>query len=138
MVEKINNLEHIVLDTIIKLRSKNKRADAEAIFKDIERNAATNWTLKDVEVNIDLLIASGKLENWPTAKDLDSFLILKKTDRIYDVTGDNREVLNNTVSSELVHGNSAPFSLESPEFSNNVNRHFQQDFINNFNSAIES
>ena len=30
------------------------------------------------------------------------------------------------------------FFVESPEFSNDVNRHFQEDFINNFNSAIET
>ena len=63
MVEKINKFEQIVLDTIIKLPSKNKRKDAETILKDIQTNAATNWTLIDVEGNIDLLIASGKLEH---------------------------------------------------------------------------
>ena len=43
----------------------------ETIFNDIQRNVATNWTIKNVECNIDLLIASGKLENRPTAKGLD-------------------------------------------------------------------
>ena len=28
--------------------------------------------------------------------------------------------------------------MESPGLSNEVNRHFQEDFINNFNSAIET
>ena len=28
--------------------------------------------------------------------------------------------------------------MESPGLSNEVNRHFQEDFINNFNSAIEA
>ena len=42
MVEKINKFDQIVIDTIIKLRSENKRPDAETIFKDIERNVATN------------------------------------------------------------------------------------------------
>ena len=28
--------------------------------------------------------------------------------------------------------------MESPEFSNDVHRHFQENFINNFNSAIET
>ena len=28
--------------------------------------------------------------------------------------------------------------MKSPEFRNDVNRHFQEDFINNFNSAIET
>ena len=31
-----------------------------------------------------------------------------------------------------------PFFVESPELSNDVNRHFQEDFINNFNSAVET
>ena len=73
MAEKINNFEKIVLDTIIKLRSKKNKTDAETIFEGIERNAATNWTFKDVEGTIDLLIASRKLENRPTAKRLTSF-----------------------------------------------------------------
>ena len=73
MAEKINNFEKIVLDTIIKLRSKKNKTDAETIFEGIERNVATNWTFKDVEGTIDLLIASGKLENRLTAKRLTSF-----------------------------------------------------------------
>ena len=28
--------------------------------------------------------------------------------------------------------------MESPGLSNEVNRHFQEDFVNNFNSAIET
>ena len=35
MVETINKFEQIVVDTISKLRSKNKRPDQETIFKDI-------------------------------------------------------------------------------------------------------
>ena len=73
MAEKINNFEKIVLDTIIKLRSKKNKTDAETIFEGIERNVATNWTFKDVEGTIDLLIASRKLVNRPTAKRLTSF-----------------------------------------------------------------
>ena len=138
MVEKINKFEQIVVDTIIKLRSKNKRPDAETIFKDIQRNVATNWTIKDVEHNIDLLIASGKLENRPTAKGLDSFFIVKTANTICNVNDDNREVSDNTFSSELVHGTPKPFFVASPEFSNDVNRHFQEDFINDFNSSIET
>ena len=124
MVEKINKFEQIVLDTIIKLPSKNKRIDAETILKDIQRNAATNWALIDVEGNIDLLIASGKLEHPPTAKGLDSFFILKKTDTIPNVNDDNREVSDDKFISELPHGTPIPFSVVSPEFSNDINRHF--------------
>ena len=90
MVEKINKFEQIVVYAIIKLRRKNKRPDSEIIFKDIQRNTATNWTVKDVEGNIDLLIASAKLENWPTAKGLDSFFILKRADTICNVSDDNK------------------------------------------------
>ena len=37
-----------------------------------------------------------------------------------------------------MHGNTIAFFVESSEFSNDVNRHFQEDFVNNFNSAIET
>ena len=83
------------------------------------------------------MIASAKLENWPTAKELDSFFILKKTDTICNVNDDNREILGDTFSSELVHGTPIPFFVKSPELSNNINRYFQEDIINNFNSTIE-
>ena len=124
MVEKINKFEQIVLDTITKLRNKHKITDAETILKDIQRNAATNRILIDVEGNIDLLIAYGKLEHPPTAKGLESFFILKKTETIGNVNDDNREVSDDTFISELPHGTPIPFSVESPEFSNDVNRHF--------------
>ena len=97
-------------------------------FKDIQRNTATNWTIKDVERNIDLFVASGKLENRPTAKGLESFFIVKTTHTIYNVNDDNREVSNNTFSSELVHEIPMSFFVESPEFSNDVNRHLQENF----------
>ena len=103
MVKKIHKFEQIVLDRINKIGSKNKRADTETIFKDKQRNA-TNWTLKDVEDNIDLSIASGNLENRPTAKNLDSFIILKKTNTICNVNDDNRKVSDDAFSSELVQG----------------------------------
>ena len=73
MVEKINKFQQIAVDTIIKLLSKNKRPDVDSIFKDIQRNAATNWVVKDVEGNIDLLITSGRL-----LKDWTHFLFLKR------------------------------------------------------------
>ena len=99
MVEKINKFQQISVDTIITLW----RPDVETIFKDIQRNAATNWAMKDVEGNTDLFIGSGKLENWSTAKELDSFFILKTTDTIDNINDYNGEVSNNTFSSELVH-----------------------------------
>ena len=74
----------------------------ETIFNDIQRNAATNWPIKDAEGNIDFLITSGRLENWSTAKGLDSFFILKTTDTIDNINDYNGEVSNNTFSSELV------------------------------------
>ena len=100
----------------------------ETIFKDVQRNAATNWAMKDVEGNTDLFIGSGKLENWSTAKELDSFFILKTTDTIDNINDYNGEVSNNTFSSEL-YGTPIAFFVESPEFSNNVSKQFQEDFI---------
>ena len=129
MVEKINKFQQIAVDTIIKLPSKNKRPDVETIFKDIQRNAATNWAVKDVEGNIDLLITSGRLENRSTAKGLDSFFILTTTDTIDNINNYNGEVSKNTFSSQLVHETPMAFFVESPEFSNDVSKQFQEDFI---------
>ena len=49
------------------------------------------------------MIASGKLENRSTAKDLDSFFILKTTDTVGNVNDYHGEISDNTFSSELVH-----------------------------------
>ena len=58
-------------------------------------------------------------------------------DTICNVNDDNREASDNTFSTELVHGTSIPFFVESPEFSIDVNRHFhKRTFIINFNSTI--
>ena len=92
MVEKINKFQQIFVDRITKLQSKNKRPDAETIFKDIQKNAATNWTIKDVKGNTDLLIASEKLENQPTAKGLDPFFILNTAEIVGNVNDYNGEV----------------------------------------------
>ena len=69
---------------------------------------------------------------------MDSFFILKTTDTIVNVNDCNGEISDNTASSELVHEIPISFFMESPELSNDVNRHFQEDFRNNFNSAIET
>ena len=74
----------------------------------------------------------------PTAEGLDPFFILKTTDTAGNVNDYNGEVSDNAFSSELVHDTPIPFFVKSPEFRNDVNRHFQEDFINNFNSAIET
>ena len=81
------------------------------------------------------MIASGKLENRATAKRLDAFFTLKDWHNMSRMT---TEVSDDTFSSKLVHGTPIPFFVESPEFRNDVNRHFLEDFINNFNSAIET
>ena len=84
------------------------------------------------------MIASGKLENQRTDKRSDSFFILKTTDTVGNTNDYNREVSDNTSSFELVHETPIPFFMESPEFSSDVNRHFQEGFINNFHSSIET
>ena len=63
---------------------------------------------------------------------------MKTTDTIVNVNDCNGEIADNTASSELVHEIPISFFMESPELSNDVNRHFQEDFRNNFNSAIET
>ena len=37
MVEKLNKFKQILVHTITKLRSKNKRPDAKTMFKDIQK-----------------------------------------------------------------------------------------------------
>ena len=49
------------------------------------------------------MIASGKLENRSTAKELDSFFILKTTDTVGNVNDYHGEISDNTFSSELAH-----------------------------------
>ena len=63
---------------------------------------------------------------------------MKTTDTIVNVNDCNGEISDNTASSELGHEIPISFFMESPELSNDVNRHFQEDFRNNFNSAIET
>ena len=69
---------------------------------------------------------------------MDSLFIQKTTDAVGNVNDYNGEVSGKTFSSELVHESPIPFFVGSPGLSNDVNRHFQGDFINNFNSAIET
>ena len=61
-------------------------------LKIYKKNAATNWTIKDVKGNTDLLIASEKLENQPTAKGLDPFFILNTAEIVGNVNDYNGEV----------------------------------------------
>ena len=46
--------------------------------------------------------------------------------------------IDDAFSSQSVYKTSIPFFVGSPQFSNAVNRHFQENFINNFNSGIEA
>ena len=82
--------------------------------------------------------ASGKLENQRTDKRSDSVFILKTTDTVGNANDYNGEDSDNTSSSELVHETPIPFFMESSKFSKDVNRHFQEGFINNFHSSIET
>ena len=69
---------------------------------------------------------------------MDSSFILWTADTICNVNDGNKEVSDNIFGSELVRATPIPFFVESPEFSNDVHRHFQENFINNFSSAIET
>ena len=69
---------------------------------------------------------------------MDSFFILKTIDTVGNASDYNGEVSDNTFSSELVHETPIPLFVEIPELSNDVNRHFQEDFINSFNSAVKT
>ena len=61
-------------------------------------------------------------------------MILKKTDTICNAM----MTIDDAFSSQSVYKTSIPFFVGSPQFSNAVNRHFQENFINNFNSGIEA
>ena len=61
------------------IRKQNRRPDINAIFKNITRSNATNVTFEDVKQQVELLIASARLENMPTSQGLDSFYIIENS-----------------------------------------------------------
>ena len=69
-------LEKYILDSILEIRGKSERADAESIFKHVTSNSATNLTMEVVEESIKILIAKSKVTNKKTKQGLDSFFII--------------------------------------------------------------
>ena len=69
-------LEKDILDSILQIRGKSKRPDAESIFKHLTSNNATNLTMEVVEESIKILTAKSKVINKKTKQGLDSFFII--------------------------------------------------------------
>ena len=65
-----------ILDSILQIRGKSKRPDAESIFKHLTSNSATNLAMEVVEESIKILTAKSKVINKKTKQGLDSFFII--------------------------------------------------------------
>ena len=68
-----------IFQAIKDIQKQNRRLDITAIFKNITRANATNFTVKGVKQQVDLLIALAKLKNMPTSQGLDSFYIIENS-----------------------------------------------------------
>ena len=72
-ISKLINL--LMFDGIQQVRLRNKRPDSSAIFKEISKSHATNFTQEDIENRIEGLTNEKKLVNNKTAVGLDSFFV---------------------------------------------------------------
>ena len=70
-----NSIDLLIFDAIPQVRLRNKRPDSSAIFKEISKAHATNFTQEDVENRIEGLTNEKKLVNNKTAAGLDSFFV---------------------------------------------------------------
>ena len=68
--------EEQVLDAISKIRKRNKRPDAETIFKHISSNSASNICMNDIKETLQELIDISKIEKRKTNHGLDSYFII--------------------------------------------------------------
>ena len=68
------SIDLLIFDAIRQVRLRNKRPDSSAIFKEISKAHATNFTQEDVENRIKVFTNGKKLVNNKTAAGLDSFL----------------------------------------------------------------
>ena len=71
-----NSIDLLIFDAIPQVRLRNKRPDSSAIFKEISKAHATNFTQEDVENRIEGLTNKKKLVNNKTAAGLDSFFVI--------------------------------------------------------------
>ena len=70
MDENNNNMERDNTDAIKMIQS--KRQSVDSVFKHIGKSVARNITVKDIKDQVKMMLESGKLENQPTTKGLDS------------------------------------------------------------------
>ena len=68
--------EEQVLDAISKIRKRNKRPDAETIFKHISSNSASNICMNDIKEKLQELIDISKIEKCKTNHGLNSHFII--------------------------------------------------------------
>ena len=68
------SIDMLIFDAIQQVRLRNKRPDSPAIFKEIFKAHATNFTQEDIENRIEGLTNEKKLVNSKAAAGLDSFL----------------------------------------------------------------
>ena len=64
------------METIIKIRRKNRRPDTYKIYKELTKDCALNINADDIGNQINMMIDNGLLENRPSNQGLDSFFIL--------------------------------------------------------------
>ena len=82
MVETDNVILQKIMETIINIRRKNRRPDADAIYKELKKDCASNINVVDIESQIKLMIDNGLLENRPNNQGLNSFFILNSNIQI--------------------------------------------------------
>ena len=69
------SIDLLIFDAIQQVRLRNKRPDTSAIFKEISKAHATNFTQEDVENRIEGLTNEKKLVNKKAAAGLDYFFV---------------------------------------------------------------
>ena len=79
-------IDLLIFDVIQQVRLRNKRPDSSAIFKEISKVHATNFTQEDVENRIEGLTNEKKLVNNKTAAGIDSFFVTLFVKEIFTET----------------------------------------------------
>ena len=60
-----NVIQQKIMETIIKIRRKNRRPDTDTIYKELTKDCASNINADDIGNQIKLMIDNGLLENRP-------------------------------------------------------------------------
>ena len=109
-------IQQKIVETIINIRRKSRRPNADAIYKELTKDCASNINVDDIESQIKLMIDNGLLENRPSNQGLDSFFILNSNIPISPSRNNiELEQLELRFSSSLATKNQVNFSVETPE-----------------------